>query len=88
MKETITDLWYGNIAPCEHCGSHDPKANKMICQIEQNREKLCSGLTDAQKERVQKYMDCNEEYLFYMMELAFQEGFTVAVRLTAESLQQ
>ena len=57
MKDTIIDLWYGNIAPCEHCGSHDPKASKLI-------------------------------HLFYMIELAFQEGFVIASKLTAESLQQ
>ena len=22
---TIKDLWNGNIAPCEHCGSHNPE---------------------------------------------------------------
>ena len=88
MKDTIIDLWYGNIAPCEHCGSHDPRANKLIHLIEQNREKLSDGLTDAQKDRFQKYIDCSEEYLVYMTELAFQEGFVIANKLAAESLQQ
>ena len=86
MKETISDLWYGNIAPCEHCGSHDPRANKLIHLIEQNRVKLSESLTEAQKERFQKYIDCSEEYLFYMMELAFCDGFVLGSKLITESL--
>ena len=88
MKDTIINLWYGNIAPCEHCGAHDPKANKLIYRIEQNRESLHSGLTDAQKDRFQKYIDASEEYLFYMMELAFYEGFTLGTKLMAETATQ
>ena len=86
MKETIIDLWYGNIAPIEQCGSHDPRANKLVNLIEQNREKLCGSLTDSQKDRFQKYIDASEEYLFYMMELAFSEGFVLGTRLMTESV--
>ena len=85
--QTIIDLWNGEIAPCEYCGSHDPEANKLLSQMEQSRETLRTGLTEAQKERFQKYIDCSEDYLIRMMELAFCEGFSLACRLTVESLQ-
>ena len=44
--KTIIDLWNGNIAPCEHCGAHDPEVNQLICLLERNRENLNSGLTE------------------------------------------
>ena len=86
MTQTITDLWNGNIAPCEHCGSHDPEANHLIGLLERNREALQKGLTAAQIEIFQKYIDHSEEYLLRMMELAFCEGFCLAGRLVTESL--
>ena len=86
MAQTITDLWNGNIAPCEHCGAHDPEVNQLICLLERNRENLNSGLTEPQKETFQKYIDCSEGYLLRMLELAFLEGFALASKLTVEAL--
>ena len=86
MPQTISNLWNGNIAPCERCGSHDPEANNLISLIERNREKLSTGLTEAQKETFQKYMDCSEEYLLHMLELAFCYGYSLGSKLTVEAL--
>ena len=75
MTQTIIDLWNGNIAPCEHCGAHDPVISNLLSLIERNREKLSKGLTETQMETFQKYMDCSDEYLLRMLELAFSDGF-------------
>ena len=85
MNNTISDLWNGNIAPCEHCGSHDPEVNKLIGQIERHRESLRGELNDAQKNAFQKYIDSSEMYLLRMMELAFCEGFSLGSKLMFES---
>ena len=84
--QTILDLWNGNITPCEHCGSHDPVINNLMGLIERNREKLSSGLTEAQMETFQKYMDCSDEYLLRMLELAFYDGFSLGGKLVMETL--
>ena len=86
MLQTITDLWNGNIAPVEHCGAHDADANHLIGLMERNREALREGLTAAQKETFQKYVDCSEEYLLRMLELAFSDGFCLGSRLAVEFL--
>lgn len=85
MSQTILDLWSGNIAPCEHCGAHDPEANQLLSLMERNRESLQAGLTNSQAELLQKYIDCQDEYLLRMLELSFCEGFCLGSRLTAES---
>jgi len=82
--QTIIDLWNGNIAPGEHCGSHDSQANHLLRLMERNHESLRKGLTDAQLELLQKYTDCSEEYLLRMMELAFCDGFSLGGKLTVE----
>jgi len=84
--QAIIDLRNGNIAPCEHCGAHDAQANKLISLMERNREILRDGLTEAQKERFQTYIDCSEEYLLHMMELAFCDGFILGSRLAVDVL--
>lgn len=84
MLKTISELWNGNIAPVEHCGAHDAGANHLSCLIERNRESLRNIMTPEQKELFQKYMDCSEEYLLRMMELAFCDGFCIGGRLAIE----
>ena len=86
MTNTITDLWNGNIAPCERCGAHDPQVNHLVSLMTRNRETLWEGLTEAQRETFQKYIDCSDEYLFHMLELAFRDGFCLGSRLAIESL--
>lgn len=86
MQETIMELWRRIIAPVEHCGAHDTEANHLLNQMEENREKLCKGLTAAQTEIFQKYMDYSGEYLLRMSELAFCDGFCLVSRLTAETM--
>lgn len=85
MQKTIIDLWNGNIAPCEHCGSHDPQINNLMGLMERNREKLGDGLTEAQMETFQKYIDCSDEYLLRMLELAFYDGFCLGSKLVMEA---
>jgi len=87
MSQTIKDLWNGNIAPCEQCGSHDPKVNQLIGYVERHRENLSKGLAAEQMEIFQKYIDCSEEYLLYMLELAFCEGFSLGSKLAVEVLE-
>ena len=83
MTHTIEDLWNGNIAPVEHCGADDPLANELM---ERNREKLSGGLSERQKEIFQKYMDCSEEFLLRMQELAFCDGFSFGAKLIVGAL--
>lgn len=86
MKIIIRNLWNGSIAPCEHCGSRDPETKHLTGLMERNRECLRSGLTAAQMEVFQKYIDCSEEYFLRMQELAFCDGFYLSSRLTTEAL--
>lgn len=86
MAQTISDLWNGNIAPCEHCGAHDIKANQLYCLMEQNRDILSGSLSTIQKETLRKYIDCSEDYLLRMMELAFCDGMCLGMKLAIEIL--
>ena len=84
MSTFISELWNGNIAPVEHCGAHDPQANRLCYLIEKHRESLMGELTTGQTALFQKYIDYSEAYLLRMMELSFCDGFRIGGRLTME----
>ena len=86
MRETITDLWNGDIAPVEHCGVHDSKANHLMHLMAKNREALREELSETQKEKYQVFLDVSQDYLLRMMELSFCDGFCLGIRLAMESL--
>lgn len=86
MKHTIEDLWNGNIAPCEHCGSHDPAINELVCLMERHSGTLQGQLGGQQWEIFEKYRDASDEYLLRLMERAFCEGFCLGAKLAAEAL--
>ena len=82
--KAISDLWNGNIAPCEHCGAHDSMVNVLYTKMRQGREALEAELTVQQKSNFERYSQLSEDYLLRMMELAFRDGFTIGSRLAAE----
>ena len=84
MESTIIDLWNGEIAPCEHCGAQDQKANLLLAKVRRSREALDHGLNAEQKELSEQHAQAWEDYLLRMLELAFRDGFTVGSRLTEE----
>ena len=84
MESAISNLWNGNIAPCEHCGTQDGKVNQLFTRMRREREVLEAELTADQKARLEGYSQLSEDYLLRMMELAFREGFVVGSQITAE----
>ena len=86
MQQTIVELWRGNIAPYENCGSHDEEARQMLELMERNREALCQKLAKEQAEVFDRYISCAEDYLLRMTENAFCDGFRLGSKLTAEAL--
>lgn len=87
MKETIENLWNGNIAPGEICGAGNPDIEHLVMLLERNKENLDKELGEQQKEILKKYIDCTDEYIYRITELAFCDGFCLASRLWAEAFQ-
>jgi len=85
MKNTIKDLWYGNIDPMERCGVGDSEINELIRLMEKNSIRLSEGLSEKQAEIFQKYIDCSDEYAFSSATHAFIAGFSLACKLMAEA---
>lgn len=86
MNQTIKDLWRSNLAPCDHCGSHDPELNHLVSLMERSREDLSKISTPQQRDIFEKYIDCADVYSLLMMEQAFCDGFCLVSRLLADAL--
>lgn len=84
MKQIISELWNSNLAPCEHCGAQDIKANTLYAKVQQGRGALEEMLLEEQRKPLAHYGQCWEDYLLRMMERAFQEGFVIGSRMAAE----
>ena len=86
MSKTIIDLWYGHIIPFEECGANDPAILELHRLMTRHSDTLRKELTEVQTESFQKFIESNDDYMIRMTELAFQQGFTIGCKLTAEAL--
>ncbi len=84
MKNTIIDLWYGNINPKDT--KADEKEKEIIGFIERHYNNLNSLLNDNGKDVLERFTDCYDELILDECEKAFMQGFSLAVRLMVESL--
>ena len=86
--KTIDELWYGNIAPFEHCTRDDKRLKEWLKLVARNREELDVTLTDKQKETLEKFEECMNEMHSVAERDAFSYGFRLGVQLMAESFLQ
>ena len=84
MKNTIIDLWYGNINPNDV--KADEKEKEIIGYIERYYNDLNSLLDESGKDVLERLTDCYDELISDECKKAFTQGFTLAVRLMVESL--
>lgn len=88
MKNTITNLWNGRIEPYAHCGEENTEMKLLTSLIERNHSVLYRELTNKQKELLEKYTDCCDEYMLLLSEQAFCDGFCLGARLLSEALSE
>ena len=86
MKPMLEKLWNGRIAPMESCGANDPEVKAIVLLMEQNRTCLEQTLTEEEKQILEKYVQCSEEYAYLLTALAFGEGFSLASKLLTQAL--
>ena len=85
MRSTIDELWFSNVGQSNQSQYDTPESKKLLELIVDNRERLCNGLTEAQKERLRCYDDCVEELKELDERDAFAYGFRLGLRLAAEA---
>ena len=63
MKDTIEELWHGNIIPQEDSRTNSPEMKELLNSMARHHEDLEKRFTDEQKETFEKFHDCWSEYM-------------------------
>ena len=86
MTKTISELWSGNLDPVTRLGMNNTEIAKMEKLMSDNYSKLKSKLNDEQKEILDKYLDCVNDYVLLISEQSFCDGFCLGTKISAEAL--
>lgn len=86
MKKTISELWNICIESAEGTEINNSEMRELEHLMERNREALKETLNENEKELLQKYSACADDYLFTASEQAFCDGFCLGAKLLAEAL--
>ena len=86
--DIIRELWYGNISPFEQCTRGDKRLKELLPLMARNRDELDEGLTEKQKETLEKFEEALNEMHGIAERDAFSYGLRLGIRLTAEAFLQ
>ena len=85
MKSILEELFYGNVCPHMDCRSSDKETRELMGYVANHHDALLEGLTDKQREILEKFDDCyseltgiNERDIFiYAFKLGMKVAFEV-----------
>ena len=86
MKETIEELWHGNIIPQEDSRTNSPEMKELLSYMARHHEDLEKSFSDEQKEIFEKFHDCWSEYASLAEEAIFSYAFKLGANLMLETL--
>ena len=86
--DIIRELWYGNVAPFEQSTRGDKQLKELLKLMARNRDELGEGLTEKQKETLEKFEEALNEMHSIAERDAFSYGLRLGLRLMAEAFLQ
>ena len=87
MKETIEELWHGNIIPQEDSRTNSPEMKELLSYMVRHHEDLEKSFTEEQKETFEKFHDFWSEYASLAEEAIFAYAFKLGAKMMLETLQ-
>ena len=79
MRNTLEELWYGNISPETDSRTNTPEMKHLMEYMARHHDNLLNSMTDEQKYIFERFDDCWSEYAG----LAEKSIFVYAFRLGA-----
>lgn len=86
MLNILSQLLNGQVKPFEEIGKNSDEIKELEELITKNLNNLNEELNDKQKDILQKYSECVEEYFNLLIEDSFCTGFSLSTRILTESL--
>lgn len=84
MKSILEELWYGNICPETDSRTTTQEMKKLMEYIGRHHDRLLTTMTDDQKEILEKFDDCWNEYVSLSEKSIFVYAFKLGARLAIE----
>ena len=78
MLNILTQLLNGQVKPFEEIGKNSDEIKELEKFIEQNFKELNNELNTKQKEILEKYSECVEEYFNFLIEDSFCVGLGIS----------
>ena len=87
MENILSELWNGNLAPCEMRDRRQAEIGELIELLRRNKEDILRHTDGVSRESLEKLEDCHGELEYIYSEEAFIKGFSLGVRLVFEAMQ-
>lgn len=86
MKNTIRELWNGELYPMSICGVGNSEITRLETLMIEQRERLEEMLKGEEKEAFKKHSAHMDELISAKEEQAFCDGFSLGMKIIAEAL--
>jgi len=86
MKNTITQLYMGQLEPKNVLGNGNVEMRKIEILMEKNYDRLKDNLDEKTRTILEKYNQCMDEYIVLISEQAFYDGFCLGMRILSEAI--
>ena len=84
MKNRINELWHGNITPQKDSRTNSKEMKELLGYMARHRKDLEKTFTDEQKDILEKFHDCRDEYVSLAEAAIFEYAFRLGARLAME----
>lgn len=86
MAKVIDMLYEGQLEPVRSIGKNNVEMRRMEYLIDRNKSKLKEALDNNERETLEKYSECINEYIVLITEQAFNDGFCLGARILSEAV--
>ncbi|MBO5702612.1 MAG: hypothetical protein J6S71_09245 [Clostridia bacterium] len=86
MKSILEELFYGNVCPHIDCRSTDKETVELMGYVADHHDALLDGLSDKQRETLEKFDDCYSELTGINERDIFIYAFKLGMRIAIEVL--
>ena len=62
MRNTLEELWHGNISPETDSRTNTPEMKRLMEYMARHHDNLMTTMTDEQKDIFERFDDCWSEY--------------------------
>ena len=84
MKNTLAELWHGNISPQSDSRNNTPEMKQLMEYMARHHEDLLKGMTEDQRDVLERFDDCWSEYASLAEEAIFVYAFRLGARTMLE----